>query len=230
MSQIFISHSRADADIKSFFERIFAVTKVRAVFVEYEDYTPPPGPFIQAQINQSAATFILLGPHVEQLQHTKVWVASETGISQQAQKHIWVFDPANRPCNIPVPFVTHYIPYVQSDDSFQYIKAIVNSYDDSAALEAIVRGTAIGAAGGAMLADESERKNGAVVGAIFGAAIESIRSNPARFRPMGTQLSCGYPDCRALYGVHGTPPSYLCPVCRRPLDMDWGKLQLPQSA
>ena len=72
MAQIFVSHSQADRDIKAFFERAFAITKVRAVFVEYESYEPPAGPYIQGQINGSSAMFLLLGPNVERLAHTKI--------------------------------------------------------------------------------------------------------------------------------------------------------------
>jgi hypothetical protein len=87
--------------------------------------------------------FLLLGPNVENLAHTKVWIGSETGVAQQAQKEIWVFEPLQQPCDVPVPFITNYVPYAQTDQAFQYIRAIVNSYDDSAALEALVRGGAL---------------------------------------------------------------------------------------
>jgi len=85
-------------------------------------------------------------------------------VAQQAQKAIWVFEPFPDPCNIPVPYVTHYVTYVQTDEAFQYIGATVNSYDDSAALEAFVRGGALGAAGGAALAEDSKKKDAALPG------------------------------------------------------------------
>jgi len=229
MAQIFISHSQADRDIKAFFERVFAITKVRAVFVEYESYEPPAGPYIQRQITDSTAMFLLLGPNVEKLAHTKVWIGSETGVAQQAQKAIWVFEPFQQPCNVPVPFVTHYVPYVQTDQAFQYIRAIVNSYDDSAAIEALVRGGVLGAAGGAALAEDAKKKDAAVLGAIVGALFESWRTDSSRSRPMGIPITCGYLNCRTTYRLHGTPTSFHCPVCRRPLTADWATILKPAT-
>ncbi|NWF77299.1 MAG: hypothetical protein HXY36_01685 [Chloroflexi bacterium] len=229
MAQIFISHSQADRDIKTFFEGVFAITKVRAVFVEYESYEPPAGRYIQKQITDSTAMFLLLGPNVEKLAHTKVWIGSETGVAQQAQKAIWVFESFQQPCNVPVPFVTHYVPYVQTGQAFQYIRSIVNSYDDSAALEALIRGGALGAAGGASSAEDAKKKDAAVLGAIVGALFESWRTDPARSRPMGIPITCGYLNCRTTYRLHGMPTSFHCPVCRQPLTADWATILKPAT-
>lgn len=221
MAQIFISHSQADTNIKALFERSFAVTKVRATFVEYESYQPPPGPYIQAEINNSVALFVLQGPHVEQRAHTKVWIASEVGIAQQAQREIWVFEPINQPCNVPVPFVTHYVPYLESEQAFQYIRSIVNSYDDSAQLEALVRGGVVGATGGAAIGEKGKKGGAAAIGAILGGLFETWRTDPSRNRPMGTLITCGNQICQASYRVHGEPSSFQCPVCRQDLVIDW---------
>jgi hypothetical protein len=224
MAQIFISHSKEDRNIKSFFEGIFAVTKVRAVFVEYESYQPPPGPYIQRQINESKAMFLLLGQNVERLSHTKVWIGSETGIAQQANKAIWVFEPFGEWRNVPIPYVLHYVPYIESDQAFQYIKDIVNSYDDSAAIEAVIRGAGLGAGAGATLVEEAKRSRAAIIGAVMGAVFESWRTDPSRTRPVGIPVTCANPSCRSTYRVHGSPEVFPCPVCRERLQVDWASL------
>ena len=229
MAQIFISHSQADRDIKEFFERAFAITKVKAVFVEYESYEPPAGLYIQKQINDSSVIFLLLGSNVERLAHTKIWIGTETGLAQQAQKEIWVFEPFQQPCNVPVPFVTHYLPYLQTDQALQYIKSIVNSYDDSSSLEALVRGGALGALDGSALAEDPKKKDGAVLGAIVGALFESWRSDPSHSRPMGTPITCGHPNCGTTYRLHGMPLSFQCPVCKQPLTVDWETVYRPEA-
>lgn len=229
MAQVFISHSKADSGIKAFFEKAFAISKVRAVFVEYESYEPPAGPYIQKQINESSAMFLLLGPNVERLAHTKVWIGTETGLAQQAQRAIWVFEPVQQPTNVPVPFVTHYVPYVDTDQAFQYIKTIINSYDDSAALEALIRGGTLGAAGGATVADDAKKKDGALLGAIVGALFESWRTDPSHSRPMGVPITCGYQNCRTTFRVHGMPISFYCPVCRRELTANWETIFNPAT-
>lgn len=230
MAQIFISHSKEDKSIKSFFEKIFVGTKVKAVFVEYESYEPPPGPYIQKQINESRAMFVLLGQNVERLSHTKVWIGSETGIAQQANRAIWVFEPYQQWCRVPVPYVSHYVPYIESDQAFQYVKGIVNSYDDSAALEALIRGAGIGAGAGAVLAEDKKRKEAAIIGAFVGAAFEGWRTDPSRTRPVGTPITCANRTCRSTYRVHGGPEIFPCPVCREWLKVDWVVLQHPAQA
>jgi hypothetical protein len=228
VAQIFISHSQADKDIKAFFERAFAITKVRGVFVEYESYEPPAGPYIQGQINDSRAMFLLLGPNVERLAHTKIWIGTETGLAQQAQKEIWVFEPFQQQCDVPVAFVTHYLPYLQTDQAFQYIVAIIKSYDDSSSLEALVRGGALGAFGGAALAEDTKKTEGTVLGAIAGAVFESWRSDPSRSRPMGTPITCGHLNCRNTYRLHGMPISFRCPVCSQQLTANWEAILRPE--
>jgi hypothetical protein len=39
MSQIFISHSGKDEEIKNFFAKGFAITNVRSIFMEFEKVT-----------------------------------------------------------------------------------------------------------------------------------------------------------------------------------------------
>ena len=227
MSQIFISHSKEDSNIKSFFDKIFAGTNVRRVFVEYEEYAPPPGAYIQRQINESKAMFLLLSENVERLSHTKVWIGSETGVAQQCAKDIWVFEPFQRWCNVPVPYVSHYVPYEESEQSSQYIKAIVNSYDDSGSLSALVRGGGIGAGVGAGIVEKKKTEAAIIVG-VIGALYESWRTDPSRNRPMGTPIICANHKCNSTYRIHGRPEMFPCPICRNWLKMDWGFL--PQRA
>ncbi len=221
MAQIFISHSKEDNRLKSFFERAFAGTKVRAVFVEYERYEPPAAAFIQRQINESKAMFLLLGKNVEKLSHTKIWVGSEAGVAQQANRDIWVFEPNQDGGDVPVPFVSHYVPFVESDQALQYLKEIINSYDDSAALEAFVRGGGLGAAAGAVLSQEKDKGGAALIGALVGGVFETVRTDPARARPVGLPVTCGSLTCRSTFRVHGVPDVFRCPVCRGWLRVNW---------
>ena len=128
-----------------------------------------------------------------------------------------------------MPFVTHYLPYLQTDQAFQYIISIINSYDDSSSLEALVRGGALGALGGTALADDPNKKDGAVLGAIVGALFESWRSDPSHSRPLGTPITCGHPNCGTTYRLHGMPQSFHCPVCRQLLTVNWETALRPEA-
>ena len=47
MAQIFISHSRRDANVRNFFDSIFADTNIRAVRVEFEQFVDTSSNFIK---------------------------------------------------------------------------------------------------------------------------------------------------------------------------------------
>jgi len=99
MSQIFISHSRADQDGIDFINKAFASTKVEAKYEEIEAilHGQRSAADISRDIIQSNALFVLLGREIEELKHTRDWVAWESGVAAgaafQANKDIWVFEP-----------------------------------------------------------------------------------------------------------------------------------------
>ena len=137
MAQIFISHSQYDEDIRTFFDEVFAGTKVKAIRVEFEKmelkkYNLPLSEFIIHQLKTSDALFVLLGPNINRSQFTQSWVGFETGfaVGWEHTQHIWVFEPMNHaPIQFPIPFLHHYVPYVMSDGWHDYIKSIVKAYE-----------------------------------------------------------------------------------------------------
>lgn len=234
MAEIFVSHSRRDEDIKNFFSNIFAGLAVIGRFVEFEGFTTPPAAYIEERIKTAKALFVLLGTHVQELPHTQNWIAWEAGmtrgLSHQARKDIWVFELLDRWCEVPIPYLDHYVIYDQSREAISYIKSIVLSYDDSGVLPATLLGAGIGGAAGASIGAAAEQRQegrgatgteGALFGAIAGAAVSTLITNPSRNRPVGTSITCPNPDCRASFQMHTTLDVFPCPVCRQWMRLQW---------
>lgn len=133
MTQIFISHSQYDEDIRKYFDEIFSGTRVRSVRLEFERYELPASKFIMDQIKLSDALFVLLGPNIIRKPATPSWVGFEAGLAagKVPPCHIWVFEPVqDAPINFPVPFLHHYMLYDPNIlEHREYITDIVRAYE-----------------------------------------------------------------------------------------------------
>ncbi|MFC1994896.1 hypothetical protein ACFLVK_00625 [Chloroflexota bacterium] len=223
MAEIFISHSKRDEDIKNLFSNVFAGLNVAGKFVEFEEYESPPWQFIQERVNAAQSVFVLLGPHVWQLSHTRDWIAWETGLASQAGKDIWVFEPFEQWCDIAIPHVSHYVVYEKTEDVIKYVKLIAKSYDDSGQLASLARGAAVGGGIGSVLGTTGGKKGATTgmgtAGAFLGALIETARTGSSRVRPMGTPIECS--ACKSSYRVHAELDYFPCPTCRQWIQVDW---------
>ena len=207
MASIFISHSRSDTEIRDSFQKIFGRTEVKANLVEYEQFHPPAWFYIQQQIAASATLFVLLGPEMASLAHTQVWVGSETG-AVLPPKEVWVFEHHQNVSGVPIPNTHHYMPYSFEIQDEEYIKAIIESYDDSPIIPGVVAGGLLGAPAG---------PPGILVGALFG----GVAANPAKNRPMGVPVKCPNQGCQSGYRLHRKVDLAPCPVCRTSVRYDW---------
>lgn len=90
----------------------FSITNVRGVFKEIEGFrTPQAWIEIQNDIQLSRAIFVLLGPHVQEIKHTRDWVVWESAIGSPMRKEIWVFEPYEHlgKIDVIIPHVDHYM-------------------------------------------------------------------------------------------------------------------------
>jgi hypothetical protein len=130
MVQIFISHSRKDEAIRTFFDTVFAGTNAKAVRLEFEDYDVIPSQYIKDQVFLSDAVFVLLGANLPSSEYTESWVAFEVGLATAMNKDIWVFEPFSESVLFPVPYLDHYVLYnLDDNDSRRFITSIVNEYE-----------------------------------------------------------------------------------------------------
>lgn len=205
MAQIFFSHSKQDKDIIHFFLEAFAGTNVKPHCEEFEEQ-PPSGigaEKITADIQASNAVFVLLSENVEKLRHTRDWVAWECGTA--LNKDIWVFEPVQSlgRVSVAVPRVTHYALFEQTDEWRNYLRSVIESYDDSHVLPTLSATT-----GGGAALNPKDRATGAVAGFAVGLGVLFLHSisKPS----LGIEVRCW--KCPSNYRIHriGT---FRCPVC-----------------
>ncbi|GBD32117.1 hypothetical protein HRbin33_01081 [bacterium HR33] len=207
MAQVFISHSARDKDLVDFFARLGARTKVRLVFEELEAIlagTISPQK-IRRDIASSNAVFLILSKNVQAIPHTRDWVVWEAGVA--SNKDIWIFELASDRGTVSVvtPFLRHYVVFEPNDSYFNYLSAVLESYDDSHVLGTLAATTGIGAALG--------EGAGALLGLVAGAIMSDRRGS----RPTGVPLKCVH--CSSVYSAHlpdGTT-TFRCPVCNTAL-------------
>ncbi len=212
MAQIFVSHSGRDGDLRSFFSEAFAGTKVKAVFEEFEKLIrgTVTSQQITKDIEASKAVFTVLSENVENIPHTRDWVVWEVGVAKN--KDIWVFEPYSHFGRVSVvtPHLKHYVLFDLSDAWRDYIRRIVESYDDSHVLPAML------VAGGLGALAIQKRLEGAALGAMAGI----MMSDKSRIRPQGTGVMCV--ECSSTYDCHLPKGmnTFRCPVCNTVLEIN----------
>lgn len=205
MAQIFVSHSAEDKEINGFFRSIFDITNVEAVYKEIWGFrTPEAGLEIQNDIRRSKAIFVLLGPNVQRIPHTRDWVVWESAIASPMRKDIWVFEPHERlgEIDVIIPHVDHYIVYQQTKDCQDYIRQIIESYDDSPVLlTALVAGAALGQL------TEDDLLDDLLDASLIGVPL----ADPSEKRPKGVPIKCA--KCQVSYRIHTHLDTIRCPAC-----------------
>lgn len=211
MAQIFISHSAKDTESVNFFSKVFAPTKVKAI---YEEFDSKLGLHVNSQkirtdIENSNAVFILLDKNIEDVKHTRDWINWECGTATGLNKHIWVFEKFHDIGKISIitPSLTHLVTYSLNDEWYAYVRQIVDSYDDSNVLGTTLLTTGAGAA------LSEDKLTGALVGLGAGLLLSNLKTNP-----VGNRVKCA--NCQSMYNTHipfGT--KFRCPVCNTGLQM-----------
>lgn len=114
--QIFISHSKADKNLLDELAIPFANTSVKRFIAGFEDLEKPVNEYLQKEIRQSRAIFVVLGPNARAKEHTKLWIAWEVGIATQFNIDVWVFEDVNSPVHMPIPSLTDYLLWDSKND------------------------------------------------------------------------------------------------------------------
>lgn len=153
MTQIFVSHSQYDTEIRASFDTVFARTGIKSVCMEFEQIYPPAWEKIKNQIRTSDTIFLLLGPNVRSSIHTQNWIAFEVGLACAFGKEVWVFEEDGSYIEFPIPYLTDYMIYNLKDKThFNYVRDIIEGYgkplyilslDDHRTQRGIPKGTSI---------------------------------------------------------------------------------------
>lgn len=223
MGQIFITHSKRDLIIRNFFANLFGTTRVKGIFKEIEGFrTPDTSGEIEWDIQSSSALFVLLGPQMNELHHTRDWCVWESGKG----KEIWVFEPYEYLTHIDVviPHLDHYVPYNLQVQFQGLIRRIIESYDDEDVLPtALGMGAGCAFIGGGLgfLIELLFNKEGhiPIAGPLIGASVGGVLGGmgggsfvaPIKNRPIGLRIEC--PSCHQRYIIYTKPHKLRCPCC-----------------
>jgi hypothetical protein len=128
--QIFISHSRNDKKIVTYFVDKVKDIDTKAVLMEYESESlsrgdRPKWMWIRDEILKSKALFLILTKNIAEKTHTQNWVAFEIGVASTRSPVIPVLLFKEQNVNFPVPFVSHYF-----DKAFFDIKYLLKDSSD----------------------------------------------------------------------------------------------------
>lgn len=129
MTQIFVSHSQLDRDIRGSFDSVFARAGVIGKCMEFEKLSYPQWRTIKDEMYRSDAVFLLLGPNIRSSIYTQNWVASEVGLACGLNKDVWVFEQHGVTIDFPIPYLTDYMIYDLSiREHFEYVRNILEGY------------------------------------------------------------------------------------------------------
>lgn len=107
---VFMSHAKDDEAGKSFFNKLFASSRIKANWYHYTDgRTFPHILGIRSAIGSSSALFVVLSRQMEQRPHTRSWISYEAGIAVGMNRPVWVFEPIGQRIEIPVPGAWGYL-------------------------------------------------------------------------------------------------------------------------
>ena len=210
MADIFISHSRKDAEAINAFCQVFARTTIRAVFEEFENYVVPPWVKIKNDVQRSSAVFLLLSPYLSETAYTQNWVSYEVGLASALNRPVWVYERWQNPAHFPVPYLTDYVVYdPQSREHLDAVIRLVESYDPGPSLAGLVLGALIGGAisGGAAAAA------GALIGGAGAAALQR--------RASGSSVRCPHQNCGIQFRIYNQISQLQCPACRQTFQLNW---------
>jgi hypothetical protein len=213
MADIFISHSKRDAETIATFCNIFARTTIRARLAEFEAYAIPPWFQIKNYVQQSSALFLLLSPHLTGTPYTQNWVSYEVGLACALNKPVWVYEAASNTAMFPVPYFTDYVFYdPRNRGHLNVVKQFVESYDPSPNLA----GAALGALIGAVISGGPGAGLGALIG---GGGVAALRGT--QHQSLSTTVKCPHASCGIQFRLYSRLVQMGCPACRRLFNISW---------
>jgi len=207
MNEIFISHSKRDNSSISFFNKLFAATKVKAIYEEIDEISglQVNQKKISNDIQNSSAFFILHDQKNESLAHTRDWITWESGTANGMNKEIWLFEKSTQAFNnkMVVPHINNLVVYDPDNDQWiPYLLPIINRFEEISRIATPAVTTAIGAS-------VSENKFlGGLIGLGIGALLNSSNKVNA-----GEPFTC-FNKCKSSFNIHIPPKqSFRCPIC-----------------
>jgi hypothetical protein len=228
MTSVFVSHSQYDTPYLDFLNRAFATTNIVAKYEEIEAIeSQRTGAGTKSDIENARAIFVLLTENVENMRHTRDWIAWECGVG--SGKQVWVFEPpeASSVVSVVIPRIDHYVAFQQTDAWLAYLRGLLKEMKASGfrdASTAIGAGSLAGAgyvalpilapvlvplaAAAAVIGWKKREMLGNMIKARMERMAETERARSIR----SYFFICG--KCRTSYNVHREAACTIrCPIC-----------------
>ncbi len=143
--QVFMSHTKLDAECCDKFDNAAARVGVKVFRSEFETLQAPAWKTIKEEIHKSSALFLLVGKELvkaqtlsgsniesrEKWKYTQNWISYEVGLACQRGIDVWVICD-NVEINFPVPYLNNYEVWgihPKIPGSLGWIKHVFNDYN-----------------------------------------------------------------------------------------------------
>lgn len=131
---VFISHSRQDRALVGKIRSLLANIGYEAIIEEFippESKQPIPYMEIKNKLQMSSFVFLFLTDNVVLTEYTKNWVMFEISQAASLQKRLFVFERKGTPIPYPIPYLTDYMIFDETTESYFSIQWIARKASPS---------------------------------------------------------------------------------------------------
>jgi len=206
MVYVFISHSKRDAALVGRMHSLLANIGYEAIieeFIPQENRQPIPYMEIRNNLQLSSFVFLFLTDNVVLTEYTKNWVMFEVSQAASLQKRLFVFERKGTPIPYPIPFLTDYMIFDDTTESFLSIQWIAKKASPSIPPNLITAG--LGALLGLPFGPF-----GLIVGGLGGLILGPRDAETVNI----PRITC--PHCNIQFNYYSPNiPTFACPSCRQ---------------
>lgn len=127
MVYVFISHSKRDRALVRKIHSLLTNIGYEAIIEEFipsETKQPIPYMEIRNNLQKSSFVFLFLTDNVVLTEYTKNWVMFEVSQAASFQKRLFVFEQKDMPIPYPIPYLTDYMIFDDTTESYLLIQQI----------------------------------------------------------------------------------------------------------
>jgi len=219
MINVFISHSRKDAELVKVINNNFILAGCKPAFMEFTPQSKPPFKKIEENVSSADAVFLFLTENVKASDYTQNWISFEVGLAKKSRKPLYIVEDAHNKIHFPVPYLTDYILYEPTKiQDWLLIAKILKKLEKT--IEKAKLPFALVFFGGSIgvLADNKKIIQNMLIGGAAGYILSGlINSLIPNEQPNAIKLIC--PKCKIDFNLYTRFISFPCPSCRTALNI-----------
>lgn len=218
MINIFISHSKKDAELVRIIDLNLRAVGITPLFMEFTPESEPPYAKIEENVKNSDAVFLFLTQNVLSSIYTQNWISFEVGLAKNTNKPLFLVEDGNNTVHFPVPYVSSYILYEpQKIEDWKTIQQILLNLKQIIENNKLLAGLTVGGVVLGTLLNEKDRLSGALTGGFVGLVLGGILTSLNQATKVHTiKISC--PKCKLPFDYYSNFRKFPCPSCRTELE------------